>query len=261
MKLIKNIFLSLCVLAILPFGLSHAQSSTGKMQVNVYDQDNQPFSGTWYLHQGPNEKGLTIRNGSLGETFQLNEGYYTLVAHGKTYQYPYVVIHSDNPQRVIAGETAVFNIQYFQTEEQMLTATGEAPTTTTTTSAPVTTNTKIEFDEFGCNRLEGYAWCEREQKCAKPWYLACKVKKTEEPVVEEITEEPVRSPIVRSSYVSPRSYRDVPTFNMAPTTSTPTVTSAATPETFELAATGPSAALAAMIGSMMLSGIAIRRKK
>ncbi|MCK5601692.1 hypothetical protein KAR91_07485 [Candidatus Pacearchaeota archaeon] len=260
MKSIKNIFLFLCVLAILPFGLSHAQSNTGEMQINIYDQDGQPFSGTWYLHQGPNDDGLTIRNGSLGETFQLNEGYYTLVAHGKTYQYPYVVIHSDNPQEVITGQTAVFNVQYFQTEEQMLNATGETPAITTTSPSTNTIDEDL-FDEFGCNRTEGYVWCEREQKCAKPWYLACKVETPAEEVAEEVVSEPVATTSLRSSYVSPQSFADVPTFNMAPTTSTSTVTSAATPETFELVTTGPSAALAAMIGSMMLSGLAIRRKK
>lgn len=262
MKLIKNISLFLCILAILPLGLTHAQSNMGQMQINVYDENNEPFSGIWYLHQGPNDNGLTIRNGSLGETFVLNEGYYTLVAHGKTYQHPYVVIHSDNPQQVVAGKVAVFNVQYFATEEEMLAATGEGPAIAPA-SISEPTNTKVEFDEFGCNRLEGYAWCEREQKCAKPWYLACKVEKkelTEEPVVSEPVV--VRSPIVRSSYINPQSARNVPTFETAPVvTSYPVITSAETREVFELAATGPSAGLAVMIGSMMLSGIAIRRKK
>ena len=120
---LSALFILMMGISLIPGGRAAEVEDQGTIVINVYDENGDEFAGNWYLHQGINERGMVVRNGSNGETFLFSDGTYYLRAHGKT-DAPYPLIHSDNPQALEIGETITYNVQYFATEEALLAATG-----------------------------------------------------------------------------------------------------------------------------------------
>jgi hypothetical protein len=115
----KKLILIALLLLILPAGTHAAdQSNSGKIIINVRDENNNPYVGNWFLYNGSTNKGMMVRNGSGGETFNFDPGIYFIEAQPKETIRPYRLIRSDNPQALATGETITFDIQYFQTEDQ-----------------------------------------------------------------------------------------------------------------------------------------------
>lgn len=269
MSLLKKLSITLLVtvfaLGFLP--LASGAAMEGTITVSVQNEDEDGFSGDWYLHQGTTISGMLIRNGSSSETFDVDTGTYYLEVRGVPNDRPYYYLHSENPQTVDEGETVIFNVQYFETEGEMLTASGNPPAA----EEPEQTEEPVGYDiydQHGCNSTQGYVWCERNESCVLYWSPACKVEEpAEEPVEEE--EEPVEATAVLAT--SPSVH--VPTFETAPGVPVPTFETP--PPTFEpdvpeddevlvlplsLAQTGPSAALA-LIPSMLVGLAFLRRRR
>ena len=139
MKSVKNVILIILLLLAFPTSAFMAEvSNQGTITINVYDENNKPYMGNWYLHQGTNEKGLVLRNGSSGETFSFKEGTYFLRVYKKDSTHPYNVIYSNNPQTLTADETITFNVQYFKTQEEMNNASSSSTTETSSTDTDTT---------------------------------------------------------------------------------------------------------------------------
>lgn len=143
----------------------------GRVTVNVYNQDGEPYVGHWYLHLGTTKNNRVIRNGLRGKSVNLEWGDYYLDVWKVEKTGQYYLIHSENPQRLLPGEEITFNVQYFKTEEQY---------------------------ERALNPIEPLAATEPEPTPAptEEPEIADEEPTTEEPIIEEITPEP-------ASYVDP----------------------------------------------------------
>jgi hypothetical protein len=118
-QIFKKIILIAILFLILPNASKAADEiNLGKIIVNIHDENNNAYVGNWFLHNGITANGTVVRNGSSGETFNLEAGTYFIEAQKSDNIRPYRLIRSDNPQTVTAGETITFDIQYFQTEDQ-----------------------------------------------------------------------------------------------------------------------------------------------
>lgn len=271
MSLLRTTSISLLVgffaLGLIPAGTFAATTST--VTVSVQDENGNSFSGSWYLHKGTTINGFLIRNGSGGETFEADTGSYYLEVRGIPGDHPYYYLHSDNPLYLDEGQTVVFNVQYFETEEDMLAASGNAPTPETPGETETVVTPDI-FDAHGCNSTQQYVWCERSEACVTNWTPSCRVEENTE---EEATGE---EETLTVSIIDPLSYREVPDFNTPPVVSNPAVPTFETPPPtftpevpeaeaaaampFQLVQTGPSA-LFMLIPSMMIGLAVVRRKR
>ena len=253
--------LSLLLLAgmFLPFAAS-AETPKGTVIINVLDENGELFSGDWYLHMG-GINGLVKRNGSASETFSADAGSYFLEVRSLPGDHPYSWLFSENPQLVEEGATVTFTAQYFETEEAMLTASGNPPDLPEQAPEQEVSPSQI-YDENGCNATLGYTYCEATAACVKFWSPSCKVEAKEEPI-DEIEEssapDPEPTPVV---ITNPASFIQVPSFEMAPPS---TETSESEPdETFilpvQLAQTGAGAALPMALSMLAAWGL-VRRKR
>lgn len=241
-----------------------AESPKGTVIINVLDEDGQPFSGEWYLHTGTSVNGLVKRNGSVGETFQADAGSYFLEVRGLPGDHPYTWLFSDNPQTLDEDASITFTTQYFETEEAMLTASGNPPEVPEQQATEDDGPTFV-YDENGCNATLGYVWCEKDAACVKFWSPSCKVEDKEP--VEEIEEptpsEPAPAPV--TVITDPASYIQVPSFEMAPVSSpAPDDTEDDEEETailpVQLAQTGAATAIP-LAASMLVSFAILRRRR
>lgn len=116
-KFAASLMASLAILISGAYAAAPVVPDTGNVEIRVIDEKNQKFSGNWYLHQGVNEKGMVLRNGSSGEKFSMPVGNYYLEAQRKDALHPYYFLMSKNPQTLPGGESILFEIQYFPTEE------------------------------------------------------------------------------------------------------------------------------------------------
>ena len=272
MSLLRRVSLPLSVtffiLSVVSFGVLAAEPGT--VNVSVQNEDGETISGDWYLHTGTSVSGFLLRNGSAGETFDVDAGTYFLEVRALPGDYPYYLIHSDNPQSVDEGGEITFNVEYFETEEAMLIASGNPPEPQIVGQDDTQPQEPDVYDEHGCNSTQQYVWCERSESCVQYWTPSCRVEEEEEEVAEEEEETPT------VAVIDPLSYREVPDFNTPPVVSgsqeVPTFeTPPATfnPEVPEeesfvlpvsLAQTGPSAVLA-LIPSMLIGLAVVRRKR
>lgn len=255
----KKILAMLAIAFLMPVNTFASGHDRGTITINVYDEQFEEIRGQWFLHRGPNDDGLLMRNGTGSETFQIEDGIYYLKVlrifnDNFEVDHPFYLINSENSQFLEVNETIRFDVQYFKTEEAMLLASGE--TLPITAASPVETdNTEIIFDEFGCNRPIGQAWCERSQKCISPWVIACKVDKETTETTEDT--EPAPAPVVNSS---PQTAPTV-VINPAPIQPAPAQSATTTDQSFELAATGPSAILLSLLSLSLAGLIKPKRKK
>ncbi len=120
-KVGKYFLLTMLIVAILPINsLADEEANLGTININLYDQSYEDFRGGWYLHQGTTIKGPMQRNGISDETFDIEYGVYFLEVRKIWGTHPFYLIRSDNPQTLETGGSITFNVQYFETEEQML---------------------------------------------------------------------------------------------------------------------------------------------
>lgn len=111
---------NLADLSVRALAASDEEASLGTINVNLYDQNYEDCGGDWYLHQGTTIKGLIKRNGISDETFDIENGVYFLEVRKIWETHPFYLVHSDNPQTLEAEGDVTYNVQYFETEEQML---------------------------------------------------------------------------------------------------------------------------------------------
>lgn len=223
--------------------------------VNVQSETGSAFSGEWTLYEGSNDSGTVFWNGNASETFDVNEGTYFLKVFPLGIAYPYVAVKSRNPQTVSTDGTVTFEIQYFKTENDMIIQTGGNIDVVTTPLIPGTNNyTEVIIDEFGCNRTESEAWCQRFNECIRWWNPWCKIT----PDVR-VTENENASPTPSTTSSSPTTTSSSSTSSV-PSFSTPVSSPATTSGEYELAATGP-AGLIGMLLPAMLGSLWITRRK
>lgn len=265
-------------IALLPLAaLAEYIETQGTLKISIVDENGQPFSGNWNLHNGTSTNSAVIRNGTSSESFKADPGLYYLEVINVLPDYKYFLLDFENPQEVVLNETTDLNVQYFDTEEAYLAATSveedasepeptSEPTpepTPTSTTTPTTVDGDI-YDENGCNRTVGYVWCDRTQKCTMPWTKACVVSTADEPIEEtKPVEPPPPIQVISKADLAERTYMGEPTTNMftEDTATSSAAATAATTDNFELAQTGPANALLLLI-PIMLSGLYyVRRKK
>ena len=130
-RISKYFLLTLLIVALLPINsltdlsvralaASDEEVNLGTININLYDQNYDDFRGDWYLHQGTTIMGRVVRNGTSDETFDIENSVYFLEIRKIWETHPFYLVHSDNPQTLEAGGNITFNVQYFETEEQML---------------------------------------------------------------------------------------------------------------------------------------------
>lgn len=244
-----------------------AGTGQGKVIVSVADDQNQAFSGEWYLHSGTTSTGSLVRNGSSGESFNIDAGTYYLEVRGLVHTYPYYYVFSSNPQILAENDTITFNVQYFKTQDAMLTASGHPPVVQTpqTTSSSSTVDV---YDEHGCNVTLGYAWCAKDQLCTKYWSPNCKVITTSTPApTPAVSNTPEATPVAAANETAPTTGFDVPTFETPPVGSSSSAAAAPAtapenPETSTDAAngqhlvqTGSSATFLFIVSVLLAAGI------
>ncbi|MBN2095871.1 hypothetical protein JW752_00530 [Candidatus Peregrinibacteria bacterium] len=135
-KISKCFILALFLTALLPFGSFAAEESDqGTIEINIFNREGERVVGNWYLHRGILQMNTIVRNGASGEVFSQPEGTYFLEAQKSNY-YPFRRIESDNPQWLTAGETIVYNVRYFKTEEEMLAYDERTPLTAEEAAEP-----------------------------------------------------------------------------------------------------------------------------
>ncbi|MBU1017988.1 hypothetical protein KKA33_03085 [Patescibacteria group bacterium] len=219
-RISKCFILALFLTALLPFGSFAAEENDqGTVEINIFNREGEAVVGNWYLHRGISQVNTIVRNGASGEVFSQPEGTYFLEAQKSSY-YPFRRIESDNPQWLTAGETIVYNVRYFKTEEEMLTYDERTPLTAEEADEP-------------------------------------------EPVpAPEVTEPPapnppapVYDPYNDRTYMGPEGLYPPASPSPAPATSAFSLSAP-----LELAQTG-APALILLIGSAVLGGLAMRRKK
>lgn len=261
MSLLRTIsiflFVALLTLGFVPLGTFAESTST--VIISVQDQDNLALSGDWYLHQGTTINGFLVRNGSAGETFQVDSGSYFLEVRNLMGSYPYYLLHSDNPQFVEEDAMITYNVQYFETEEQMLIASGNPPEPVSEPEDEGLLGYDI-YDAYGCNSTQGFVWCAKSEICVKFWSPACQVDEIVEE--EEVVDETPEATPTTVLATSPSVY--VPTFETPPSAFGPEVfdieaAAAVVGGEFKLAQTGSSVAL--LLIPSMLIGLATFRKK
>ena len=275
MSLLRTIsiflFVALLTLGFVPFGTFAASTST--VIISVQDQSNLALSGNWYLHQGTTLNGALIRNGSSGEIFEVDSGSYFLEVRNLLGSYPYYLLHSDNPLFVDEDATITFNVQYFETEEQMLIASGNPPEPTSEPEDEGLVGYDV-YDAHGCNSTQGFVWCASSEACVKFWSPACRVdedEEEEEEVADTTSESTPPTILATSPAVHVPTFETppmavVPTFETPPYAFAPEVSDAgdfdievAAAGGMQLAQTGSSVALL-LIPSMLLGLATFRRK-
>ena len=236
MKTVKNLIIIIALLFSFPSSAIMADVSTqGKVIINVYDENSKPYVGNWYLYQGINDKGMTLRNGSSGETFTFQAGTYFLNVYKKDTIRPYHVIYSNNPQTLKANETITYNVQYFKTAEEMAnasapTVTEPAPVETVTTTPPIVSETTESVDTAATDSDTGAS-------------------------------DSSESPTLSRTYMGPRvTLADLPNTSVSPATDSGSSSGGSENLPLQLAQTG-SPALLILIFSGLLGSIAVRRKK
>lgn len=268
-KLGTALMICLTVLMFAPFSTLAEEPTIGTIIVSVVDETGETISGNWYLHRGSTEGGFLVRNGSFSEKFQMDAGNYYLEVRGQVSSHPYYLVHSDNPQYLYGGSSITFNVQYFETQEQKLAASGNAPAAQSPELAGTTSQLSDDiFDEHGCNSTQGYTWCAKDESCIKFWSPACRIVTSEtvaEPESEvaaepDVAEEPAVSTVPAVSEDSGANDSGVPTFDMAPTPIEPQDLNTAieADSGMRLVQTGSSAGLL-LIASMLLSLGMLRR--
>lgn len=117
-QVIKKLFAaSLAIMLIVPLGGLLAADEKGEITIEVINESGEPYVGSWFLHQGPNQLGIIKRNGSSGETFKMDTGRYFIVANGKgTHRYTQVI--SENPQSIKVNGEITYKVQYFKDESE-----------------------------------------------------------------------------------------------------------------------------------------------
>ncbi len=266
MSLLRTIsiflFVALLTLGFIPLGTFAESTST--VIISVQDQDNLALSGDWYLHQGTTINGFLVRNGSAGETFQVDSGSYFLEVRNLISSHPYYLLHSDNPQFVEEDATITFNVQYFETEEQMLIASGNPPEPVSEPEDEGLLGYDV-YDVHGCNSTQGFVWCASSEACVKFWSPACRVDEDEE-VADETTESTpptilATSPAVHVPTFETPAMAVVPTFETPPYAFAPDVPDVGDFELagLQLAQTGSSVALL-LIPSILIGLATLRRK-
>ncbi len=239
-KFLSTIFTALFVMAFLPLSaLAQQSNENGTVKIIITDENRNPFSGNWFLHQGTSIKGHLVRNGSSGEEFSMPAGHYYLEAQRKSSRYPLVWLKSVNPQTLEAGKTLRWELQYFKTQEE-LDAAKNAPAPAPT-SAPTAPASKPE-----------------PNPAPKPTPTLLPAKTTTSPAVK------------RTVSINPNSYKTVPDFNSSPTTSdTTTASHEVVPQSealvpreagMQLAQTG-NPALLLLVFSGLMGGLAVRKRK
>lgn len=247
MKTVKNLILLTALLLSFPYSalMADAASTQGKVIINVLDENNKPYSGNWYLHQGITDNGLLVRNGSSGETFTVQEGIYFLTVYKKDYFRPYHVIYSTNPQTLTANETITFNVQYFKTEEEMANAEAPSVTETATEDTSTVSTPDTSSSDTGTVTTEDS-------------------EDSETTISDADTDEPEtpQSPTYSRTYMGPRvTSRNLPTSETsAPTGSGSSASGISVNQAHQLAQTG-SPAFLLFVFSGLLGGFAVRRKK
>lgn len=262
-----SLFVALLTVILIPFGSLLAAEPEGTVIISIQDENGEAFSGDWYLHQGTTINGFVVRNGSAGEVFQADFGSYFLEVRNLLGDHPYHLLYSDNPQFLSENETITFNVQYFETEEEMLVASGNPPEPIPEPEDEGEVGYDI-YDEHGCNSTQGYVWCAKSEACVKYWSPACLVDESEEEE-EEIDETPesttptilATSPAVHVPTFETPPRAVVPTFETPPTLPASEVwdVEAAAAAGFQLAQTGSSVAFV-LIPSILL-GLTIFRRK
>lgn len=245
---------ALAVLAITALFPLNSFAANETVTVDVQNEAGSAFSGEWTLYEGSSDSGTVFWNGNASETFDVNEGTYFLKVFPIGAAYPYVAVKSSNPQTVSTDGTVTFEVQYFKTENDMIIQTGGSIDVVTSLVSGTNNYTEVIIDEFGCNRTEGEAWCQRFNECIRYWSPWCKiipdVRVTENenpaPVPSTTSSQPTTSP-------STTSYSDVPAF------STP-VSGSTDNSGYQLAEAGP-AGLIGMLIPAMLGGLWITRRK
>lgn len=250
------LFTALLVTITVPSPSLAEDLTNGTIIIKVIAENGENVSGNWYLHRGTTENGYLIRNGSFGETFQAEEGYYYLDVRGLSNR-PYFIRYSKNPQFLYGGSTITFSVQYFKTQEEMLAASGDPTAAQVMETTSVGLETNDIYDIYGCNSTRGYVWCARTQACTKFWSPTCRVtvsEDTSDGVAE--AESDVGVPAVTSPIVLPNSPY-VPTFETAPVGSgTANINTAIEGENdIRLVQTGSSAILLFIASVLLSSGM------
>lgn len=249
-KLYKRVLMAFALTLLIPLS-SFAANET--VTIDVQNEAGSAFSGEWTLYEGSNDSGTVFWNGNGSETFDVNEGTYFLKVFPIGTAYPYVAVRSSNPQTVSTDGTVNFEVQYFKTENDMIVQTGGNINVVTAPLVPGTnTYAEVIIDEFGCNRTESEAWCQRFNECIRYWSPWCKIT----PDVRVTENENASSTVSTASTpttTTSSSTTSVPTFSSP-------VSSPTTSGEYELAATGPSGLISLLI-PMTLGGLWITRRK
>jgi len=233
MKPLKYMILIIFLLFAFPASAFTAEvNNQGTIIINVYDENNKPYIGNWYLYQGTTNSGQLVRNGSSGEKFSFPAGVYFLEVLKKEIRYPYHMIRSDNPQTLIAGQTITYYAQYFQTSEQMAN-----PPALSGPSAPAETSGTSESS-------------------VSPDTSSTDTEATDTSAGSASPAEPTGT-IYSRTYMGPRVTMEDVTGGSAPTSSG---SGGLSSQPLQLAQTG-SPAFLLLIFSSLIGGIAIARKK
>jgi len=91
--------------------LAQSANASGTITVSVSDQDGKSMTGSWFLYQGVSDAGLLIRNGSVGESFQIAPGNYFLKTQSVA-GYNSGMVTTSNPQSLTDGGHVRFRISY-----------------------------------------------------------------------------------------------------------------------------------------------------
>lgn len=253
-KLAAVIFIFSALIMAFPSRLMAAESTMGTIHISVVAENGENVSGNWYLHRGTTENGYLIRNGSFGETFQAEEGYYYLEVRGLASSRPYFIRYSKNPQFLYGGSSIAFSVKYFKTQEEMLSASGDPAATQVMETTSVGLETTDVYDIHGCNSTQGYVWCAKDQACTRFWSPVCKVSASQTPAEPTTSGSTAVTTVPSVSETSAVSGLEVPSFETPPANSgTVNINTAIEAENdIRLVQTGNSAVLL-FIASMLLS--------
>jgi len=222
----------------------------GTITIDVIDQDGNEIGGAWFLHQGSGDQGLIVRNGTKGETFKKNNGFYFIRAHNiKNYEAR--VIKGENPQNLFAGETVHFTVQYFETAEDLVKAEAKKDEASSQpTESTETQEIKKAEDSADKEVIEVQPTSSGviENKITIP-----KIEEVKVPEVKKAITPEVKTP-------TPTEYVYAKPFDTAPETATNTGETP-TPRPFQLAKTGQSANAILLLMATMSSFFLIRKQK
>lgn len=225
----KNGLLALALIGLLipNATLAYEGADQGKITIRVTDETGSTIAGNWYLYNGISEKNPLVRNGAKGENFTFPAGTYFFEAQPASSVRPYRLIRSENPQRLLAGGSITFSVQYFKTEEQKKAAIANSTSGTSAEPQPIVPATVTEPEPIPPVILPAVS----------PALSAPKPTRT--PLTSAESYPPITAPS------TPESAADTPAGNQA----------------MSLAVTGPAMATPALLAfSILLSALVLRKK-